>query len=161
VRDLGTFLPKGLRIAAARAIAREHPTLGRVVNLARYDIALPEAFDDDFAALVERSKGLAGVKDLLPGAGYDRRRDMTQSSSIGIVSQGGSSSDRVPSQGLASCPKPLATIVVDLAIGPGIRLFDALAHIFNTSDTEARCLSIGRRDCLVAQNGRIRTPLED
>ena len=41
------------------------------------------------------------------------------------------------------------------------KFFDALAGIFKISDTEARCLMIRRRDCLVAQNGRIRTPLED
>lgn len=123
VRDLGTFLPKGLRIAAARPIARENPTLGRIVNLARYDVTLPKAFSGDFAALVERARGLTGVKDLLPS--------------------------------------PERTVVLDLGIGAGIKLFDALAGIFEISDTEARSLSIRRRDCLVAQNGRIRTPLED
>jgi radical SAM family uncharacterized protein len=123
VRDLGTFLPKGLRIAAARPIARENPSLGRIINLARYDVTLPKAFDGDFAALVERAKGLAGVKDLLPS--------------------------------------PERTVVLDLGIEAGIKLFDALAGIFKISDTEARCLMIRRRDCLVAQNGRIRTPMED
>jgi radical SAM family uncharacterized protein len=123
VRDLGTFLPKGLRIAAARPIARENPSLGRIVNLARYDVALPKAFSGDFAALAERARGLAGVKDLLPS--------------------------------------PERTVVLDLGIEAGIKLFDTLAGMFEISDTEARCLSIRRRDCLVAQNGRIRTPLED
>jgi radical SAM family uncharacterized protein len=135
VRDLGTFLPKGLRIAAARPIARENPSLGRIVNLARYDVTLPKAFNGDFAALVERARGLTGVKDLLP-----------------------SPQGTVPGRGLS--PKP-GTIVLDLAIEPGIKLFDALAGIFEISDTEARSLSIRRRDCLVARNGRIRTPLED
>jgi hypothetical protein len=69
-------------------------------------------------------------------------------------------SDRVPSQG-ASYPKPPATVVLDLAIEAGIKLFDALAGIFEITDTEARSLSIRRRDCLVAHNGRIRTPMED
>jgi hypothetical protein len=123
VRDLGTFLPKGLRIVAAQPIAREHPSLGRIINLARYDVTLPKAFDGDFVALVERAKGLAGVKDLLPS--------------------------------------PERTVVLDLGIEAGIKLFDALAGIFKISDTEARCLTIRRRDCLVAQDGRIRTPLED
>jgi radical SAM family uncharacterized protein len=123
VRDLGTFLPKGLRIVAAQPIAREHPSLGRIINLARYDVTLPKAFDGDFVALVERAKGLAGVKDLLPS--------------------------------------PERTVVLDLGIEAGIKLFDALAGIFKISDTEARCLMIRRRDCLVAQNGRIRTPMED
>jgi radical SAM family uncharacterized protein len=123
VRDLGTFLPRGLRIAAARPIARENASLGRIINLARYDVTLPKAFAGDFAALVERARGLAGVKDLLPS--------------------------------------PERTVVLDLGIEAGIKLFDALAGIFEISDTEARCLSVRRRDCLVAQNGRIRTPLED
>jgi len=123
LRDLGTFLPKGLRIAAARPIARENPSLGRIVNLARYDVTLPKAFAGDFAELAERAKGLTGVKELLPG--------------------------------------PERTVVLDLGIEAGIKLFDALAGIFKISDPEARCLSIRRRDCLVAQNGRIRTPMED
>jgi radical SAM family uncharacterized protein len=123
VRDLGTFLPKGLRIAAAQPIARENASLGRIINLARYDVTLPKAFSGDFAALAERARGLTGVRDLLPG--------------------------------------PERTAVLDLGIEAGIKLFDALAGIFEISDSEARCLSIRRRDCLVAQNGRIRTPLED
>jgi hypothetical protein len=123
VRDLGTFLPKGLRIAAARPIARENPTLGRIVNLARYDVTLPKAFNGDFAALAERARGLTGVKELLPG--------------------------------------PERTVVLDLGIEAGVKLFDTLAGIFEISDSETRCLSVRRRDCLVAQNGRIRTPLED
>jgi radical SAM family uncharacterized protein len=123
VRDLGTFLPKGLRIAEARAIAREDPTLGRIINLARYDVTLPKAFSGDLAALVERSRGLTGVKELLPG--------------------------------------PERTVLLDLGIEAGIKLFDTLAGIFEISDSEVRCLSVRRRDCLVAHNGRIRTPLED
>ena len=123
VRDLGTFLPHGLRIAAARPIARENPSLGRIINLARYDVTLPKAFNGDFAALAERSRGLTGVKDLLPG--------------------------------------PERTVVLDLGIEAGIKLFDTLAGMFEISDSEVRCLSVRRRDCLVAQNGRIRTPLED
>jgi hypothetical protein len=123
VRDLGTFLPKGLRIVAAQPIAREHPSLGRIINLARYDVALPKAFDGNFTELVERAKGLTGVKDLLPS--------------------------------------PERTVVLDLGIEAGIKLFDALVGIFKISDIEARSLAVRRRDCLVAQNGRIRTPLED
>ncbi len=123
VRDLGTFLPKGLRIVAAQPIAREHPSLGRIINLARYDVTLPKTFDGDFAELVERARGLTGVKNLLPS--------------------------------------PERTVVLDLGIEAGIKLFDALAGIFKISDIEARSLSVRRRDCLVAQNGRIRTPLED
>ena len=131
VRDLGTFLPKGLRIAEARAIAREDPSLGRIINLARYDVTLPKAFNGDFAALVERARGLTGVKDL----------------------QG-----TVPAGGLSPNPR---TVLLDLGIEAGIKLFDTLAGIFEISDSEVRCLSVRRRDCLVARNGRIRTPLED
>ncbi|HTW91520.1 MAG TPA: TIGR03936 family radical SAM-associated protein, partial [bacterium] len=150
VRDLGTFLPKGLRIAAAKPIARENPSLGRIINLARYDVTLPKAFDGDFAALVERAKGLTGVRDMLPGAGHE---------GLGTRDQGLGYEFRTQ----APNPRPLApgSIVLDLGIEAGIKLFDALAGIFKISDTEARCLMIRRRDCLVAQNGRIRTPMED
>jgi ferredoxin/2-iminoacetate synthase ThiH len=150
VRDLGTFLPKGLRITAARPIAREHPTLGRIINLARYDVTLPKAFDGDLAALIERASGLTGVKDLLPGPRHK---------GLGTRDQGLGEGFRT----LAPNPRSLTpgSVVLDLAIEPGIKLFDALAGILRISDTEARCLLIRRRDCLVAQNGRIRTPMED
>ena len=113
VRDLGTFLPKGLRIVAARPIPREDPTLGRIINRARYDVRFPAAFAGDFAALVERAKTLNGVKELLPG--------------------------------------PDRTVVLDLAIEAGVKLFDTLSGIFEISDAEARCLDVRRRDCLVAR----------
>jgi hypothetical protein len=145
VRDLGTFLPKGLRIAAARPIARENPSLGRIINLARYDVTLPKAFDGDFAALAERARGLAGVKDLLPGPGTVRAHGHPHPFPLPLGEGEGEGK----------------TVVLDLGIEAGIKLFDALAGIFKISDTEARCLLIRRRDCLVAQNGRIRTPLED
>jgi radical SAM family uncharacterized protein len=150
LRDLGTFLPKGLRIVAALPIAREHPSLGRIINLARYDVTLPQAFDGDFAALVERAKNLPGVKEILPGPGHQGPGTRDQGSGSGF-------------QTLAPNPRPLTpgSIVLDLMIEAGIKLFDTLAGIFKISDTEARCLLIRRRDCLVAQNGRIRTPMED
>ncbi|MBN2465665.1 TIGR03960 family B12-binding radical SAM protein, partial [candidate division WOR-3 bacterium] len=178
LRDLGTFLPKGLRIVAAQPIAREHPSLGRIVNLARYDVTLPKAFDGDFAALAERAKGLTGVKELLPGKGLALPSD--EENSACTQSDKSMKTGRVPGpghqglgtrdQGLGSefrtqapDPQPLTpgSVVLDLAIEPGIKLFDTLAEIFKTSDTEARCLMIRRRDCLVVRNGRIRTPMED
>ena len=67
VRDLGTFLPHGLRLLAGRALPREAPTLGAIVNLGRYDITLPARFDKDFAALKARAQTINGVKELLPG----------------------------------------------------------------------------------------------
>jgi len=181
VRDLGTFLPKGLRIAAARPIPREHPTLGRIVNLARYDVTLPKTFNGDFAALAERARGLTGVRELLPGKGLallsaEENSACTQSGiSARVPSPGGSASGKtgtVPgredSAAIRYSPRSLAegegegrTVVLDLAIEPGIKLFDTLAGIFGMSDTEARSLSIRRRDCLAAYNGRIRTPMED
>jgi radical SAM family uncharacterized protein len=145
VRDLGTFLPKGLRLTAAQPVPREHPSLGRIINLARYDVTLPQAFDGDFAALAERAKGLAGVRDLLPGAGTARGQNHPHPFPLPLGEGEGEG----------------RTIVLDLAIEAGIKLFDALAGIFKISETEARCLVIRRRDCLVAQNGRIRTPMED
>ena len=169
LRDLGTFLPKGLRITAAQPVPREHPTLGRIINLARYDVTLPRAFAGDFAGLAERAKGLTGVRELLPGAGLallsaEENSTCTQS---GI-------SDRVPASGkmgtvpgredsaaIRYSPHFPATVVLDLAIEAGIKLFDTLAGLFQISDTETRSLTIRRRDCLVAHNGRIRTPMED
>lgn len=145
LRDLGTFLPKGLRIVAAQPIAREHPSLGRIINLARYDVSMPRAFDGDFSALAERAKGLTGVKEILPGKG------------LALLSAEENSACTHSGPAVSAS----GTVVLDLGIEAGVKLFDALAAIFKISDTEARCLLIRRRDCLVAQNGRIRTPMED
>jgi len=112
-----------LRIAAARPVPKEDPSLGRIINLARYEVSVPKALDFDFAALAARARTVNGVRDVLSG--------------------------------------PLRTLVLDLSIEPGIKLFDALAGMFETSDIETRRLSVQRRDCLVALNGRIRTPLEE
>jgi len=167
LRDLGTFLPKGLRIVAAQPIPREHPTLGRIINLARYDVTLPKTFDGDFAELAERAKGLTGVRELLPGKGLallsaEENSACTQSDpSVSASGKTGTVPVREDSAAIRYSPRFPGTIVLDLAIEAGIKLFDTLAGIFNISETEARCLLIRRRDCLVAQNGRIRTPLED
>ncbi len=123
VRDLAPFLPRGLRLTAGRAIPREAPSLGRIVNLARYDVVLPRDVGAVMSELIERGRRLSGVKELL--AGPDR------------------------------------TLVLDLAIEPGIKLFDIVAQLLGISDREARCISVKRRECLVADAGRIRTPLED
>jgi hypothetical protein len=56
---------------------------------------------------------------------------------------------------------PEQSIVLDLAIEPGIKLLEVLARLFDIAETEARCLNIKRRECLVAADGRVRTPLED
>ncbi len=66
VRDLGPFLPRGLRIIAGQAISREAPTLGATVNLARYDIKLPPP-TVEFAKLRERARQICGIRELLPG----------------------------------------------------------------------------------------------
>jgi hypothetical protein len=121
VRDLGTFMPRGLRIMAGQAIAREAPTLGATVNLARYDIRLPAGAV--FPDLKARAAAVAGVRELLPG--------------------------------------PEQTVVLDLAIEPGIKLLDALVKLFTISESQARCLNVRRRECLTVESGRIRTPLED
>ncbi len=163
VRDLGTFLPKGLRIVAAQPIAREHPSLGRIINLARYDVALPKAFDGNFTELVERAKGLTGVRELLPGKGLallsaEENSACTQSDKSMKM---GTVPGREDSAAIRYSPHFPATVVLDLGIEAGIKLFDALVGIFKISDIEARSLAVRRRDCLVAQNGRIRTPMED
>ncbi|MEO0078701.1 MAG: TIGR03960 family B12-binding radical SAM protein [candidate division WOR-3 bacterium] len=123
VRDLSPFLPRGLRLTAGRAIPREAPSLGRIINLARYDVALPPDVSAEPDELVERGKKMPGVKELLEG--------------------------------------PDRTLVLDLSIEPGIKLFDVLAKLFGVNDRKARCISVKRRECLVAETSRIRTPLED
>ncbi len=40
VRDLGPFLPKGLRIVGARQVPNSAPSLGGIINFARYEVIL-------------------------------------------------------------------------------------------------------------------------
>jgi hypothetical protein len=63
VRDLGAFLPRGLRVVAARAVTRETPTLGSIINLGRYEVAPPPGSPDP-GELVERGRSLNGVKEI-------------------------------------------------------------------------------------------------
>jgi radical SAM family uncharacterized protein len=41
IRDLGPFMPRGLRLTAARGIVRARSTLGKEINLGRYRVGLP------------------------------------------------------------------------------------------------------------------------
>ncbi len=122
VRDLGAFLPRGLRVVAARSVSREAKSLGSIINLGRYEIAPPPGSPDP-GELAERAGALSGVREL-----------------------------RFAESGL---------VHLDLAIEPGVKLFDALAALFGLSDAEARCLHVRRMECFAAADGRLRTPLED
>ncbi|UCG41914.1 MAG: TIGR03960 family B12-binding radical SAM protein [candidate division WOR-3 bacterium] len=73
VRDLGPFLPRGLRIGGARAVPRLWPTLGKCINRGRYLVRLPEAASGRLPEVLERGRELAGVRDLEP-AGEDSLR---------------------------------------------------------------------------------------
>uniref|UniRef100_A0A7C4CBU3 TIGR03960 family B12-binding radical SAM protein n=1 Tax=candidate division WOR-3 bacterium TaxID=2052148 RepID=A0A7C4CBU3_UNCW3 len=63
VRDLGPFLPRGLRILAARPVAAMSPSLGRIVNLASYEVTTPVPA----AALEPRLQLVPGMRALRPG----------------------------------------------------------------------------------------------
>lgn len=122
VRDLGAFLPRGLRVVAARAIGREVKSLGSIINLGRYEVAPPPNSPDP-GELAERAGKLNGVKEI-----------------------------KIAESGM---------LHLDLAIEPGVKLFDTLAGLFGLSDSEARCLHVRRQECFAAADGRLRTPLED
>lgn len=58
VRDLGPFLPKGLRIVAAQLVPQSSPALGEIINLGRYEIFLP----DSLAGRIQTAPGVPGVR---------------------------------------------------------------------------------------------------
>jgi radical SAM family uncharacterized protein len=118
VRDLGPFLPRGIRIVAAQVVPRSAPALGTLINLGRYEIRLPAPLEK------------------FPPAGEPMPDGI-----VGFVRQ------------------PDRTLVLDLTIAPGIKLFNTLARLFGITENEARCLEIKRRDCLNRQNDSLRTPL--
>ncbi len=62
VKDLGLFMPRGLRLLAARAVGRDLETLGKLVNLGRYRVAAPGLASAEQAAVAERAKSAAGVR---------------------------------------------------------------------------------------------------
>jgi radical SAM family uncharacterized protein len=101
-RDLGPFLPKGLKIVAAQPVPRTAVSLGQSVNLGRYLV--------DGAEPV-RPAEVPSIREL-------RRLDGKK-------------------------------IVFDLAIVPGVKLFDALARLCGLDETAARALSVRRLDCFV------------
>jgi radical SAM family uncharacterized protein len=73
VRDLGPFLPRGLRIGGARAVPRHWPTLGKSINRGRYLVRLPEGQRSRMPEVLLRGRELAGVRGLEP-AGEDSLR---------------------------------------------------------------------------------------
>ncbi|MEO0080400.1 MAG: TIGR03936 family radical SAM-associated protein, partial [candidate division WOR-3 bacterium] len=121
VRDFGPFLPRGLRIVAARPVPPEYPSLGQLINLGIYEIELPEALVGRQAAIQERARNIPGVRELRP-TGEQR-------------------------------------FLLGLAIVPGVKLFDRLARLLDIPEAVARTIFVRRRDCLVADDSRIRTPL--
>ncbi|MGQ9707276.1 MAG: TIGR03960 family B12-binding radical SAM protein [bacterium] len=115
VRDLGFFLPRGLRIIAAQVVPRSSASLNEIINLGRYQIFLPEALAS--GAVLQ---GVPGANEL------SRQAD--------------------------------GSYLFDLTIGPGVKLFGALARVLGITEAEARCLRIKRKDCLVLTEGIIRSP---
>lgn len=116
IRDLGTFLPKGLRFISARLVPNSSSSLGELINLGRYEIQHP-------AFRIQNSAGVAGVRRFI----QER--------------EGG--------------------FALDLAIAPGIKLFNTLAQLFGVTIAEARCLPVKRKECLVENNGLLRSPFGD
>jgi hypothetical protein len=66
VRDLGPFLPRGLRIGGARVVPKHWPTLGKSINRGRYLVSVPEGLRGQVAEVVERGRETAGVRELGP-----------------------------------------------------------------------------------------------
>ncbi|MEO0050365.1 MAG: TIGR03960 family B12-binding radical SAM protein [candidate division WOR-3 bacterium] len=58
LRDLGPFLPKGLRIVVAQLVPQTSPALGEIINLGRYEISLPNFL----AERMQNAPGVPGVR---------------------------------------------------------------------------------------------------
>ncbi len=65
VRDLGPFLPKGLRFVAARLVPKSFPSLGEIVNLARYEIKVTNKKWQMVNSSGQNSAPVPGVRRLL------------------------------------------------------------------------------------------------
>ena len=52
-------------------------------------------------------------------------------------------------------------LLLDLAIAPGIRLFEVLSRILGIEGDGVRRLDARRLDLLVEESGRVVTPMED
>jgi hypothetical protein len=122
IRDLGPFMPRGLRLAGARGVPRDRPTLGKTINLGRYRVWPP------------REAGGAA-------AGPEGRPTIN-----GVVALTRDAED---------------SFVLDLAIVPGVRLFETLAALLEIERDRARAVQVKRLDCLVSDGGRVSSPLED
>ncbi|MEO0070842.1 MAG: TIGR03960 family B12-binding radical SAM protein [candidate division WOR-3 bacterium] len=113
VRDLGPFLPKGLRFVAARLIPNSSSSLGELINLGRYEIQHQKH-------KIQNSTEVLGVRRLIQ--------------------------------------EKEGVLLLDLAIAPGIKLFNTLAQLFGITNADARRLLVKRKDCLVENNGLVRSP---
>lgn len=122
MRDLAPFMPRGLRLECGCIIPRDRPTLGRIVNLARYRAIVPERLRPQVGELASRAKEIGGVR------------------SVAV--------------------KPEGSIVLDLAVAAGVRLFTVLGRLCGLEENEVRSLDVVRLDCLVEKKDKIVTPME-
>ncbi len=120
VRDLGAFLPRGLKIVGARLVPNSAPSLGEIINLGRYEVRVD-------AEAAERALSQAGTINGVKGAGLDEE----------------------------------GRLVLDLAIAPGVKLFDVLGQLLGLTGNEVRGVVVKRKDCLVWEEGGIRSPFGD
>ena len=51
------------------------------------------------------------------------------------------------------------SLLLDLTIAPGVKLFPVLAALLGITESEARVLKVKRLDCLIFSDGSLRTPL--
>lgn len=63
VKDLSPFMPRGLRLISGRAIPQHWPTLGRVINRARYRVLIPERLRSQVEVLPKQARTLDGVRE--------------------------------------------------------------------------------------------------
>ncbi len=120
VRDLGAFLPRGLKIVGARLTPNSAPSLGEIINLGRYEVRVkPEIIEQ----VIKQAGMISGIKNVFRGDG--------------------------------------ARLIIDLAIAPGVKLFDALGQLLGLPGNEVRGVVVKRKDCLVLEEGGIRSPFGD
>ena len=139
VRDLGPFLPRGLRIVAAQVVPRSAPALGTLINLARYEIQLT----------AHASSLLTHQAPPTEEPGQPQKPEVSFTLPLGQEGINGV-------VGIEFQPEML---IFDLTVAPGIKLFPTLAQLLGITENEARGLEIKRRDCLTRLGGSLMTPL--
>ncbi|MEO0108547.1 MAG: TIGR03936 family radical SAM-associated protein, partial [candidate division WOR-3 bacterium] len=139
VRDLGSYLPPGLRLLESRQILAKSDSLGASIKASEYRILTRGLQAPEHSAALERRAAIPGILDL-KFAAPDALSSSPADSEAGY--------------------DPVEVVLV-LAVTPGAKLFPTLARLFNLTDPEVRCWRIQRRACYTVRADKLVSPMEE